>query len=1157
MKRSNRHATIFGAALATMLCAAVPTLAADLFAAGQFNDYEPDLANGETLFHASSCASCHGVDGDPTILGGGMRIETKFGNLYAPNITEDSEAGVGGWSNSDYLNAVIHGTSPEGDSYYGVAFPYAFYSRMKPEDVLDIRGYIATLPKSDAGSRPHEVNFLNARLLKLWSTESVALPPPQQNAQMARGQYLVEGAGHCAQCHTPRKAGFGLSHEFDEARPFEGETGIFGDYAPDISAARLAEYEPQEFIVGVLAEAHKLRGSPMARASMRRIAAETAQLSLDDRAAIYAYLSGKFVDVATITDKAAAVPVVVADAQPAAGSDATGQGAAGSGDLQQRIAAFCSAETASAAASAVRPAAKLSTAVDPELASRADSVIDKHCRSCHGPGTTYQKSFLTGDLADMARDGDVVVPGDPDASRLYESIAGNRMPIGQKMTPEELTTLADWIRQLGQDRPAEAAAAAPTRSEPQAAAILPRFIGGPPAELHLAALQDMNGLREADRVFTRYFSLAEFPLPPVDCADIDNANPVHAFHAALNKFVNSVSRAQSLSKVEPVAGTDGALVRIDIRNYGWTGEDWQALTRGVYTRGAEAAGFTADAWARLARRYPYAVDPQTDPLLKAIATSADDLVPIMRADWFVRFASEAPYYDMLLRLPPQIADLESRLGINADHNIRSMRVERAGFSAGASGVSDHNRMLERHELGAGGYYWKSYDFAGSSERQSLLAHPDGPAWISPTPSRTKAFEHDGGEMIFSLANGMQGYYLSTAAGDRLLVGPTSIVSFRKKEIGKGVDIVNARSCFDCHENGIISKRDEVRRFVETSTLFDRDQRDILLQLYPDQATIDARYKQDSDRFITALTALDAVQPSAAGRPVSLQAPTSAGGGEIVTFMADRFFDNLDLDMVSREFGLDPQTFRERAISLGDPVLYQVVADWLSKFDGGLLLTREQYEEYWAALLPRLTDVAPLQAHEVAFVHDDVATAGSDDDLVEQAFAAITKKASAPFTPAATEAYRPMQAPAKASGALRLELSVPEVKVHVNDLLTFSVSANRRCELQILYVEVNKNIEELPAGVLGPVFLEAGERRQIPYPGSGLQLRFDEPGLGETMLAFCKEGGLGADRLSAHQALKFAREHFQPLKRGLIIEAAEKAARPAGDSALNAVTFDVR
>ena len=63
-------------------------------------------------------------------------------------------------------------------------------------------------------------------------------------------------------------------------------------------------------------------------------------------------------------------------------------------------------------------------------------------------------------------------------------------------------------------------------------------------------------------------------------------------------------------------------------------------------------------------------------------------------------------------------------------------------------------------------------------------------------------------MIFSLQNGMQGYYLSTAEGDRLLVGPTSIVSFRNKPIGRGVEIVNARSCFDCHENGIIRKNDE-------------------------------------------------------------------------------------------------------------------------------------------------------------------------------------------------------------------------------------------------------------------------------------------------------------------------------------------------------------
>ena len=61
----------------------------------------PNPVNGERVFHASGCGSCHGED-----LSGGVEFHTAFGTFRAPNITPDPEAGIGGWSDLDLANAI-------------------------------------------------------------------------------------------------------------------------------------------------------------------------------------------------------------------------------------------------------------------------------------------------------------------------------------------------------------------------------------------------------------------------------------------------------------------------------------------------------------------------------------------------------------------------------------------------------------------------------------------------------------------------------------------------------------------------------------------------------------------------------------------------------------------------------------------------------------------------------------------------------------------------------------------------------------------------------------------------------------------------------------------------------------------------------------------
>ena len=190
----------------------------------------------------------------------------------------------------------------------------------------------------------------------------------------------------------------------------------------------------------------------------------------------------------------------------------------------------------------------------------------------------------------------------------------------------------------------------------------------------------------------------------------------------------------------------------------------------------------------------------------------------MRADWFLANSSRPAIYHALLNLPKHIRELEHRLGINVDENILRNNVARAAFDRGASGVSANNRMVERHDLPQGGYYWKSYDFAGSFGLQSLRDFPHGPEEIH-LPLGLKAFRHDGGEMIFSLPNGLQGYYLSDNKGNRIDEGPEKIVSYQQRPKDKAPTIINGRSCIDCHADGILDQTGQHARTYQNHQSF--------------------------------------------------------------------------------------------------------------------------------------------------------------------------------------------------------------------------------------------------------------------------------------------------------------------------------------------------
>lgn len=173
-----------------------------------------DAWRGAYLARASGCVACHTAPGGQA-LAGGAPLETPFGTFVPPNITSDPTGGIGGWTLDEFAVAVRQGVAPEGHAYYP-AFPYEFYAGFSDQDVADLFAAIQAVPPVAEPAPAHDVGFpFNMRMgLKLWRaaflSEPYVTPVMGRSELWNRGQALVEGASHCAACHTGRNLLGGL-----------------------------------------------------------------------------------------------------------------------------------------------------------------------------------------------------------------------------------------------------------------------------------------------------------------------------------------------------------------------------------------------------------------------------------------------------------------------------------------------------------------------------------------------------------------------------------------------------------------------------------------------------------------------------------------------------------------------------------------------------------------------------------------------------------------------------------------------------------------------------------------------------------------------------------------------------------------------------------
>lgn len=180
------------------------------------------IIRGRYLTQAADCEVCHTTDGGQPFAGG-RAFPTPFGVLYSPNITADRDTGIGAWTDADFVTAVHKGIARDGQRLYP-AFPYESYTLLADEDVLAIKAYLFSLPVAHATSPPNSLKFPfnQRRLMGVWSAfynpDQRFRPLEDRSPEWNRGAYLVEGLGHCGDCHTPRN----LAQALDNRHKFGG-----------------------------------------------------------------------------------------------------------------------------------------------------------------------------------------------------------------------------------------------------------------------------------------------------------------------------------------------------------------------------------------------------------------------------------------------------------------------------------------------------------------------------------------------------------------------------------------------------------------------------------------------------------------------------------------------------------------------------------------------------------------------------------------------------------------------------------------------------------------------------------------------------------------------------------------------------------------------
>jgi mono/diheme cytochrome c family protein len=422
-------------------------------------------------------------------------------------------------------------------------------------------------------------------------------------------------------------------------------------------------------------------------------------------------------------------------------------------------------------------------------AAKAYSVLDQHCARCHQSGKVAATTPAGGlgnilHLDQLARDPRLIQPGNPDGSKLYQTILmriaahDTELFPGTSNKPEEITAseldnLRTWIKTLPIDPGCQTTAPPSLETDTKSA---------------IAALAQLAPDTAKQQRFVSITGLLK------SCASDDE---MASHREAIGRTINSLSWGLDPVALSPVNEAK-TLFQIDLNSIGWSAARWERMTSA----------------------YPFqSASSETSKLVTTTGTT----VPIMRGDWMTANALHAPLYYELLGLPDRLTSLLASLKINLAADVATGKAQRYGTKT--SSVARGARLAQRHEF-ANGAAWFTFEYAPTAGRQDVFDVPSGPA-ESGTQNRS-APKPDASLLHFALPSGFTAFYMANADGQRINDIATSIL---KNDSLPASRITSASSCFGCHANGVRGADDQLRARLAAETQLPKDQHDKLLALH--------------------------------------------------------------------------------------------------------------------------------------------------------------------------------------------------------------------------------------------------------------------------------------------------------------------------------------
>jgi mono/diheme cytochrome c family protein len=642
------------------------------------------------------------------------------------------------------------------------------------------------------------------------------------------------------------------------------------------------------------------------------------------------------------------------------------------------------------------------------VAAKAFAVFDGYCSRCHQVGKLNGANPVSAfgnilRLDEIARVPSLVRPGLPDGSRLYTIFLTRETPHdtlreasrGGEPTVPEIEAVRDWIKGV-----------APNKS-------------GCGNRLPITPDQTRNSI---ERVLARLPGDAARRMRFVSLTHLYNACASTAemviYRQAVIKLLNSLS--WSFTPV-PLDGVDDSqtVLRVDLSRIGWN----------------------AAMWDRITSLYPYTSLEQSMAGAR-IGELTGTAVPVLRGDWLVFAGSQPPLYYELLGLPDRQASLLKSFRIDFEANIAAGHVKRLAMPS--SSVAHSGRLIERHAFGNGAY-WTIYEGLqnwGHADAFNNLTSPTG-AGAKPIGSLS----------IFSLPNGLNGFFITNADGERLNDVPPSIVNLHNQPTAQ---MTAGISCLGCHGDGVRNALNDQRAPLQSEQTIGKELHDRLLALYPSSEEFNRLQREDNDRLARAMTA------------AGLDATLALNGVDPIVALSARYERAVDLVQAAAELGLDTTTAPTQ----------------LAQIDGEQRLLARRL----------IQDTAPRRQFELGFA----------------ALAAKLKGEPAPPPEIAPGWFGVATQSSARPSAIDLEITTDHAAYGSGDLVSVSVRSNADCYLTLINIDRNgRGTVIFPNEFEQNNMLQAG--KELKVPGERAPYQFRTRGAGrESVVGICNSGVRTAD-----------------------------------------------